>query len=129
MSEDEVILDPELEMDDADDVEEDELSGAFAVIEELQREFVQGVQKVIEPLTEANPEHRGSIEATAEGVLNLIEGNGLDEGYILVKRTEADLAMVPCSREVYQEHLRDFADPTGLDISVGIAAMFNDINS
>lgn len=129
MSEDEVILDPELEMDDEDDTDEDETSGAIAVIEELQREFVQGVQKVIEPLIEANPEHRGSIEATAEGVLGLIEGNGLDEGYILVKRTEADLAMVPCSREVYQEHLRDFADPTGLDISVGIAAMFNDINS
>lgn len=125
-----VVVDPELEMEDREEEDdEDETTEADRTIEELQREFVKGVQAVIEPLVEANPEHRTSIESTAEGILGLIEGNGQDEGYILVKRTEANLAMVPCTRDVYAEHLRDFADPTGLDISVGLLSIFDDVNS
>ncbi len=131
MQDDDVVLvDPELEMEESEEEDdEEELTESARAIEDLQREFIQGVQKVIEPLVESNPDHRASIEAAAEGVVSLIEGNGLDEGYILVKRTDADLATVPCSRSVYEEHLRDFADPTGLDISVGLAAMFNDVNN
>ena len=125
-----VVVDPELEMEDReDDEDEDETTEADKVIDELQREFVQAIQAVIDPLVASNPEHRGSIEATTEGILGLIEGNGVDEGYILVKRTEPGLAMVPCTREVYEEHLRDFADPTGLDISVGLLSIFDDVNS
>ena len=129
---DEVLIDPELELDDDerdDDDDEEELSKAEETIVEFQREFIGNVQTIMEPIIAANPEHRGSIEATAEGIVGLIEGNGRDEGYILVKRTEEDLAMVPCTRAVYEEHLRDFVDPTGLDLSVGLSSLFNDINS
>jgi hypothetical protein len=130
-TEDSVEIDPELRMEDAEDLDDDEedTSAAAVKIEEQQREFVLGVQTLIEPLIIENPEHRTSIETTAEGILGLIEGNGRDEGYILVKRTHAELAMVPCTRQVYEEHLRDFVDDDGLDISVGLSSMFNDVNN
>lgn len=131
-TEESVQIDPELRMeeeDERDDDDEDEMSAAMLKIEEQQREFVLGVQTLIEPLINENPEHRTSIETTAEGILGLIEGNAPDEGYILVKRTSAEMAMVPCTRQVYEEHLRDFTDPDGLDISVGLSSMFNDVNT
>lgn len=125
---DDVIVDPELEMEEREDDDEEVLPHAVVKIQELQTEFVQGVQKVMEPLITQNPEHRGSIEATAEGILGLIEG-GLDDGYVLVKREDANFAMVPATREVYEEHLRDDVEPTGLDLSRGLLAMFDDVNN
>lgn len=129
MNDDDVVVDPELEIEDRDDADEDDTPVAVQRIQELQREFISSVQTVMEPLIVANPEHRGSIEATAEGILSVIEGNGRDEGYVLVKRDDANFAMVPCVREVYEEHLRDFVDATGLDIAVGLTAMFDDVNN
>jgi hypothetical protein len=126
---DDVIVDPELEMEEREDDDDEEvLPPAVVKIQELQTEFVQGVQKVMEPLITQNPEHRGSIEATAEGILGLIEG-GVDDGYVLVKREDANFAMVPATREVYEEHLRDDVEPTGLDLSRGLLAMFDDVNN
>jgi len=128
-NDDDVVVDPELVMEERDEDDDEEiLSPAVQKIQELQTEFVQGVQKVLEPLITQNPEHRGSIEATAEGILGLIEG-GADDGYLLVKREDANFAMVPCAREVYEEHLRDDVEPTGLDLSRGLLAMFDDVNS
>jgi hypothetical protein len=126
---DAVVVDPELEMEDREEEDDEETTEADRTIEEQQRELIEGIQHIIEPLIEANPEHRPSIESTAEGILGLIEGNGRDEGYILVKRTDADMAVVPCTRAVYEEHLRDFVTPEGLDISVGLLSIFDDVNS
>lgn len=127
---DDVVVDPELVMEEREDEDDDEenLSPALQKIQELQTEFVQGVQKVMEPLIAQNPEHRGSIEATAEGILGLIEG-GADDGYLLIKREDANFAMVPTTREVYEEHMRDDVEPTGLDLSRGLLAMFDDVNN
>ncbi|ARV77462.1 hypothetical protein FDI21_gp249 [Pseudomonas phage Noxifer] len=130
MNDDDVVtIDPELEMEDREEEDEDDTPVAVQRIQDLQREFIHSVQMVMEPLVVANPEHRGSIEATAEGILQVIEGNGSDEGYVLVKRDDANFAMVPCVKEVYEEHLRDFVDATGLDISVGLTSMFDDVNN
>lgn len=128
-NDDDVVIDPELVMEERDeDDDEEAVPPAVQQIRELQREFVQNVQSAIEPLINANPEHIVSIEATAESILGLIEG-GADDGYLLVKREDANFAMVPCAREVYEEHLRDDVEPTGLDLSRGLLAMFDDVNS
>jgi hypothetical protein len=129
-SETDVVVDPELRMADEDDSDDDDdTPQAILRIQEQQREFVQRIQTVIEPIITENPTHRGSVEATVEGVLGLIEGGPDDFGYVLTKRDDANFAMVPCTLEVYEEHLRDFVDATGLDISQGLLSMFDDVNS
>lgn len=126
-----VAIDPELEIEEARDLEDEEeaVSPAVVKIQELQREFVASVQAVIEPIVAENPANRGAVEATVEGIFGLIEGNGADDGYVLVKREDANFAMVPSTREVYEEHLRDDLEPTGLDLSRGLLAMFDDVNN
>lgn len=120
------LLDDELDEEEDDDAEGD---AAQHVIEEQQREFVNACMVVMETHLEKNPEHRESIEGVTEGIIRVIEGNGEDEGYLLVKRTDADLALLPCTRQVYDEHMRDFPNGVGHDLSGGLLAMFEDINS
>lgn len=126
----EIYLDPELLNDeDAEaDLEDDSDEGAVHIARQ-QREFVDGCLSVMEHYKEKNPEHVESIEGVTEGILGLIEGNGAEDGYLLVKRVDADFAMVPCTRLVYEEHLRDDPEGPGHDLAVGLLSLFNDINN
>lgn len=123
----EEYADPDTELDEVD--EDEALETAQRQIEEEQVEFINGCLAVMELYKEKNPTHLESIEGVAEGIIGLIEGNSSDEGYVLVKRTDADFAVLPCSRQVYEEHLRDFPTGVGHDLSDGLLATFNDINN
>lgn len=121
---DETIDDLEDDTEIAEDTEP-----ANRRLEEEQIEFLTEVRSVMEAQLEAYPDAWPAIEATAEGILNVIEGVGDSDGYVLLKRTEMTEGLLPCTRDVYESHLVDFPDTTPLDLSSGLLMAFEDINS
>lgn len=117
-----------------DDLEEDteiaeDIEPSNRRLEEEQIEFLTEVRSVMETQLEAYPDAWPAIEATAEGILGVIEGVGDGDGYLLIKRTEITEGLLPCTADVYESHLVDFPDTTPLDLSSGLLMAFEDINS
>lgn len=123
--------DVDMEQDDVDmdsEIAED-IEPAERRREEEQIEFLTEVRSVMESQLEAHPGQWPAIEATAEGILNLIEGAGEGDGYVLIKRGDMTEGLLPCTADVYEAHLADYPDTTPVDISSGLLMAFEDINN
>lgn len=126
--EDVIVEDPELD-EELDTEASEDIETAERRREEEQLEFLTEVRSVMESQLEAHPGQWPVIESTAEGILNLIEGAGEGDGYVLIKRNDMTEGLLPCTASVYEAHLIDYPDTTPVDISSGLLMAFEDINS
>lgn len=121
---DETIDDIDEDSDIAEDIEP-----ATRRLEEEQIELLNEIQVLVESVKESYADVPTAVEATVEGILNVIEGGGDGDGYLLIKRTETLEGVLPCTREVYESHMANFPETVPLDLSSGLLMMFEEINS
>lgn len=98
-------------------------------LKEARDQAVNGLGNPGDPLETISLEDAAvGIDVMVESTLKIIDGAGKDDGYFLIPR-EPDLALMPATKECWEDCNNSIAFTTGLDISGSLTDLFKDINN